>query len=64
MNIDRPYVPQGFILYPILFFLFKNDILAEIKLLFDDTSLILDGDNPIQKWTEQWFVNYNAQKTQ
>ena len=74
-------VPQGSILGPLLFILFINDIVtdikAEIKLFADDTSLFLVVDNPINaaeilnddlhkihKWSEQWLVKFNPQKTE
>jgi hypothetical protein len=67
-------VPQGSILGPLLFILFINDIVtnikASIKLFADDTGLYVTADiinrdlEKIHQWSVNWLVKFNPQKTE
>jgi hypothetical protein len=61
----RAGVPQGSALYPLLFLVYVNDIADEVlglcRLFADDTTDI-DFSN-LSKWSEQWLVKLNPNKT-
>ncbi len=73
-------VPQGSILGPLLFLVYVNDlptdIISNVKMYADDTSLVLPSKdintardtlnedlNTLDKWAKQWHVIFNPGKT-
>jgi hypothetical protein len=71
-------VPQGSVLGPLLFIIYINDLVRElksiVKIYADDTKLIADVQEPegakqlqedlnrINEWTKRWLIKLNSQK--